>query len=451
MQKEEETGKSKAKLSFADDYCLCRVEQEGKMPTWKITILRLGALVCITQFLLGATLGYGMTFNSALLAVIFGSVILQVVGFAVGVIAAREGLTTSLIARWAGFGKVGSALIGLIMAIAIGGWFAVQNELFAKGMYGATKFLSIPIWTLITGGIVILIVIFGIKMLAYVAYIALPAFLISLGIAAVKMFSGHDFMTLLNSPAPGPALALPVAISMVAGAFMIGAVITPDIARFLSKGRQVFWMVLISTFVGELTICLIAVLMAHTVGSADIMNIMISLAGLFGGLMLVLSILQINNANLYIISLNFNNSMSVLFNTKISRAIITVILGVVFTLLSTFGVIKYFVSFLMLLGAAIPPIAGIVIVDYFVFKRDRNVLNESKKSGGLPSSCEIWNPIAMVSWVCAFLVGYIYRESGVSTLNSLIVSAVLYFILMKIVGAIQKKPYAQFKRSEEIS
>ena len=38
---------------------------------------------------------------------------------------------------------------------------------------------------------------------------------------------------------------------MVAGGFIAGAICTPDYARFLKNGTQVFWMTLIGTFVGE--------------------------------------------------------------------------------------------------------------------------------------------------------------------------------------------------------
>ena len=63
-----------------------------------------------------------------------GSVLLQVVSWALGTAAAREGLSTSLLSRWTGFGKVGSALFGGVVAISMVGWFGVQNAVFGQGM-----------------------------------------------------------------------------------------------------------------------------------------------------------------------------------------------------------------------------------------------------------------------------------------------------------------------------
>lgn len=433
-----------------DDYSLSRVPKEAKQPVWQVTVVRLGAFACISQLMVGATLGYGMTFNSALISVLLGSVLLQVVGFAVGVIAAREGLSTSLLAKWAGFGNLGSALIGLILSIAMVGWFGVQNTVFADGMYMATGVLTPQIWALITGVSIIAIVVYGFKMLSWTANIALPLFIIAVGIAAVKMLSGNSISTLMSSPAPGPALSIAVGTSMVAGGFIIGAVITPDICRFLSKGKQVFWMVLISTFVGELGICLLAVLMAHAVKSSDIMTIMLSLSGWLGIAIVIFSTIKINDINLYSSSLGTTTALNAFFKKKFSRGLITVVIGSIGTILSMVGIINYFIGFLIFLGIAIPPIAGIIVIDYFVLKRDRAILDETQKTGELPSSYEKWNPIAITAWVGSFLVGYLVK-AGIPAINSLLTAIIAYYILMKVVAAVQKKSIVEFERTKQVS
>ena len=107
------------------DYSLSRVPDEAKQPFWRILFIRIGAICCVSQLMLGAALGYGLTFWDAFLATMLGSVLLQVVSWALGTAAAREGLSTSLLSRWTGFGKVGSALFGGVVAISMVGWFGV--------------------------------------------------------------------------------------------------------------------------------------------------------------------------------------------------------------------------------------------------------------------------------------------------------------------------------------
>ena len=51
---------------------------------------RFGQVSALSQFLLGATLGFGMTFGDAFLAFLFGSVILEVIMCIVGIIGAAR-------------------------------------------------------------------------------------------------------------------------------------------------------------------------------------------------------------------------------------------------------------------------------------------------------------------------------------------------------------------------
>ena len=96
------------------DYTLSRVPAEAKQPFWRILVIRIGSICCVSQLVLGASLGYGMSFWGAFWATMLGSVLLQVISWALGTAAAREGLSTSLLSRWTGFGKMGSAIFGAL-------------------------------------------------------------------------------------------------------------------------------------------------------------------------------------------------------------------------------------------------------------------------------------------------------------------------------------------------
>jgi len=133
----------KENLEAHDDHSLRRVPDSDKRSMWQVLVVRLGYFACVSQLMLGATLGYGMTFKDAFWAVMFGSVILEVIGFAVGYAAAKEGLSTALLTRWTGFGNIGSLLIGLAVALSLTGWFGVQNSVFAQGLYQATHIFNV--------------------------------------------------------------------------------------------------------------------------------------------------------------------------------------------------------------------------------------------------------------------------------------------------------------------
>ena len=428
-----------ANLNAHDDYSLSRVPPEGKQAVWKVMVVRLGGLSCLPILMMGAALGYGLTFWQGFWAIFLGSVILQVVGWAIGTAAAKEGLGTSLLSRWMGFGNIGSSLIGLVIAITCFGWFGIQNSVFAEGLLKATGVLSFPVWSIITGIGVTLIVLFGFKYLSITANIALPLFVIGVLYALVKMLAGHSLPALIASPAPGAALPMTTAITVVAGSYMLGAVVTPDVSRFVKTGKDVFWMVLVSTFVGELGFGLIGLLMAHAVKSADVTSIMLSLSGVLGVSLVIFSTVKINDINLYSASLGITNFFDSLFHLKLNRASVTIFVGVFGTILSIAGILNHFIGFLTFLGVLIPPIGGIMVTDYFILKRNRRILNDSSAKGTLPEKVEVWNPIALVSWLGGSAFGYFFTGFGVPSVNSLVVSIAVYYIFTKIYSAVSGK------------
>ena len=433
-----------------DDYSLARVPLSARRPMWEVLVIRIGSLACVSQLMLGAALGYGMTFWGAFWATMLGSVLLQVVSYALGAAAAREGLSTSLLSRWAGFGKIGSSIIGGVIAIALMGWFGVQNSVFAEGLFKATGLFNVPVWAIVSGLGVTVIVIFGFRLLSLTANISVPLFVLAVGVAAAHLLAGQNVSELMNVAPAGKVLSLPVAATMVAGGFMIGAVITPDLSRFMRSEKDVLWMTLIGTFVGELGMNIIAVLMALAVRSNDIVTIMLSLAGWLGAAIVVFSTIKLNDINLYSSSLGITNMLNALFNWKINRVTATWAIGIVGTVLSVLGILNYFINFLVLLGIAVPPVAGIMFVDYYILKRSRQVLDESRAKGTLPDECEIWNPVTIAAWILGFLVGYFVTETGIPAINSLLAGGMAYYLGMILLGKITKQQQVEFTKTRQV-
>lgn len=439
-------------MSNDNDYSLSRVPGEAKQPFWQILMVRIGAICCVSQLMLGAALGYGMSFWGAFWATMLGSVLLQVVSWALGTAAAREGLSTSLLSRWAGLGKMGSAILGGIVAISMVGWFGVQNSVFAEGMLSITGVLNFPIWAIITGLGITLLVVAGIRWIARVAAVFVPLFVIAVIASAAIVLQDHSLMEYLNSPHPGPALSFGAATTMVAGGFIAGAICTPDYARYLKGGKQVFWMTLIGTFLGELGMNLTAVVLAHATGTDNVTDIMMATSGVLGVLIVVASTVKLNDINLYSSGLGVATAINALFNVKVNRNIMTWTLGIVGTALSVIGIINYFTDFLTLLGVAIPPAAGIMVIDYYLLKRNRPALEATREAGILPKTVERWNPIALIVWVVAFAVGEASTifAIGIPGLNSLVFAGVVYWVVMKAYAAAKKVDVVKFEETDQV-
>ena len=127
-----------------DDYALVRVPQDQRYSWWSVAVQRFGQVSALSQFLLGSTLGFGMGFWEAFLAFTLGAVILELVSIGVGIIGCREGLQTSVLTRWTGFGQGGSAVVGVAIGISLIGWFGIQSGVSAEGLASLVGVL--PVW-----------------------------------------------------------------------------------------------------------------------------------------------------------------------------------------------------------------------------------------------------------------------------------------------------------------
>ena len=184
-------------MKGGEDFALERTPLEARRPMWEVFMIRFGTVATLSQLILGASLGYGLNIRDAVLATIIGCVLLEIVSFLIGVAGCREGLSTSVLTRWTGFGRFGSSLIGLIIAISCIGWFGIQNSVFAEGLVQAFGCaVSLKVMMVITGLAVTLLVVYGYKMLSWTANIAVPGFLIAMAIATYKLLTEYNLLSI---------------------------------------------------------------------------------------------------------------------------------------------------------------------------------------------------------------------------------------------------------------
>ena len=94
--------------------------------------------------------------------------------------------------------------------------------------------------------------------------------------------------------------------------------------------------------------------------------------------------------------------------------------------------------------------AGIIVVDYYVLRRDRAVLDASRAKGELPAFVDKWNPVALIVWLAAFLIGQ-FVTVGIPAINSLLSAGLLYYLVMKAIAAARKTEKVEFERTSVVS
>lgn len=215
---------------------------------------------------------------------------------------------------------------------------------------------------------------------------------------------------------------------MAVGGFATGAVLSGDTTRYCKSRRDV----LVSSVVGVIpmgvgTLLMGSVLAIHSgaagMDTGSIVNMLSSVGSpILGLLVLVLATWTTNVSNAY------SAGFALLSLTRAKderRAMFTLIAGVLGTALALFGITNYFNNFLNILAAFIPPVAGVVIMDYFVINKMR--VDKWHAVDG-------FNWAGIISWLGGSAVALAFPSVLVPTINGIVVSCILYLILYPLIG-----------------
>jgi cytosine permease len=168
------------------------------------------------------------------------------------------------------------------------------------------------------------------------------------------------------------------------------------------------------------------VLLARAAQTSDIVSIVVGASGVAGAIILAAAVVTVNSWNLYPASLATVNAVNALLpGRRLSRTAVAVVLGTAGSVLSAVGIIGKFVPFLTVIGVVVPPIAGIMIAEYFAAMTWRGRLDASRQRGELPDPPPRWVPACLVAWVISASAGY-WVHIGIPAVNSVLLAFLLY-------------------------
>ena len=206
-----------------------------------------------------------------------------------------------------------------------------------------------------------------------------------------------------------------------------------------------FQEIMIVSLIGNVFLCAIAASLTGLLGGNILMLICGSIATIamneydltlillgFGLvipslILMTTNIFTTNAANLYSTGLNLANSFKI-GRTKMMLILIGV--SAAATLLKPHEADFYY-TFLNALGNVIPPLAGIIVADYFVVNKGRYLPLEK-------SRFVAWNPIPWISWVVSVIIVFTLaavaprvQENIPAPFIGIVLGAVFHIILMK--------------------
>lgn len=312
-------------------------------------------------------------------------------------------------------------IISALLAIACVGWFGIQSatcgSAFASmvanmlGTEATPIFISIS--SIVWGVIMLLTACVGFKGLKWLNYIAVPLLVIVCLYGLIAGIVTNDGGSAITNYAPENSSGMVFGISMVVASFALGGVISADYCRFAKSRSDVVKSSVVGVIPAGLFMLLTGALMSIVTGQYDISAILASLGVPFVGLVaLVLATWTTNVTNAYSGGLALSNLLG--FDESKFK-VTTGVAGAIGTLLAAFGLLNAFQSFLSLMSALIPPLAGVLIASYWIVGKGKRenfspapVFPPSASSllllaPSLPASPAVPSPASLVlSRLCRF-------------------------------------------------
>jgi len=416
MSKQEKEG-------FVEQHALDQIPMNQRQNWLSIALIWAGAMISVTSLMVGGALVSGLSLGMAIGAGVVGYLIIMAFMVFQGMQGADLGRPTVINAE-SSFGKQGAGfVISFVLGVSVMGWFAVQTSVAGAAFSGFITEMggSFPLWlsSLLWGTVMLVTAIVGIKALAYLNYIAVPA-LIILAVVGTTMAIKQFGVEGLSSVQPATPFPFFNGVAIAVGGFAVGGVIAADYSRY-AKDRKGS---VLSSMVGVLPLGIILIaagaVMAVVAGSYDITAVISSLGfPVLGFIILILATWTTNAVNAYSGGLAIT-SMFKLDSSK--RAYATAVAGGIGTILAVLGFITHFISFLTVLTAGITPIAGVMIADYWI-------RNKGKAENWAPSEGINW--VGVIAWLLGTFTG-LFLKWGSSAINAIVVSGVCFLIFTTI-------------------
>jgi cytosine permease len=348
--------------SHVEDYANSPVPDSRTVNGWRVALIVTGFNIALPGFLNGAQISSALGMNGAVLAALIAGVTLCVMGCLTAVVSVRTRLTTYLLVQRS-FGRFGAALVNVVIALVHFGWFGVNVSFFGDAMVAGVQEVlgvsgSFATFVLVGSLLMAITTIYGFRALDRLALIAVPILAMILGTVLVMAIRRYGVVT-APDPTPPIPMTFGTALSALIGSNMVTVAAMPDLTRYVRSNRQALIGMALSFPLATPLLMLAAAVPALAAGEIDIMRLIVGFGlGVPALLVLILSTWTINAGNLYSASLSLTATFP-----RIEQWKFTLLAGAVGGLLAVIGIINAFISFLLILGAIIPPIAAIYVID----------------------------------------------------------------------------------------
>jgi cytosine permease len=437
------------KTSFLDyldeqieDYEVTPVPVNKRRSFFDITMVWAGFNICISSLITGGLLGLGLPLKTIILAILVGLGIEVLYAVIIGNIGTSCGVSTSVLSRHS-FGKYGSLIVSFILGATIVFWYGAQAGFFgttivaiisklfpsASGAY----LMSWEFWAGVGGFIMMLTAVIGFRGLAILSNLAIPLVFLMFGLAIYRC---HQLIPggvgALWDKVPAEPMTFGTAVALVVGAFAVGAVNASDITRYARNSKEQAWATIIGLFATQGLLFVTGAFLVNAIGTANLSEAFVALGiGAPSILFLIVAQWTTNDNNLYANALGISNFLWCTGAKGWKKWRLTILFGLLGSIIAALGFYKIIDAYLAVLGMTIPPVAGIIIADYYLIKK-RYYPKETFGDRKIVKYRSICWP-AIISWLVGAIVGLkVQGWTGIPSLNAILTSFIVYWALAEL-------------------
>lgn len=414
-------------MSDTGEYSAAPVTDDQLVAWPRVAAIAVMVAFALPVFVAGLEMYHALSISDFLIALVVGSVILTVVGATMGSIGARTRLSSYLLVRIA-FGDRGAAVVNLAFAVSLIGWFGVNIDLFS----GAVTRLAADLWGLVVPAWPVEIVagvlmtgttVFGFTAINRLASALAPVLAVVTALLLFGSFENHTPAALMAIE-KAATLTVGDGVSAVVGGIIIGAIILPDITRFVRHWKGAIQVAFWAYMVVEIVVFAAAGIAGAVSGKTEILDVMLHFGlGLGAFAIVIAGSWVLNSLNLYSTVLSIEATFPQLKGT-----VVTIMLGVFGVGAAFLNILDNFLAFLGFLAVIFVPVAGVIMTDYLFVRREAYAADTLEWNAAIS-----WR--AFVSWAAgaalAALIsaGAVSSLLGVGVLDSVILSALLHGLL----------------------
>ncbi|NKB39274.1 MAG: hypothetical protein GKR93_19255 [Gammaproteobacteria bacterium] len=407
--------------NLSDDFSRVQIPETNTYTGIHIGAIIVGGVIGIPAFLQASQIGSSLGLERATVAFLVGCFVLGSLGALTSYVGARTRFSTYMLTEFA-FGRSGAKFVNFIIALSLVGWYGVISNVFAEAadlVIQDIYDLRIPLWIYVVSGSTLMtgVTISGFKGIDRLSLFLVPVMMLFLFYAA---YLSWDDIGSWNKVSGEPVLNYSTAISSVVGGYIVGVVIQPDYSRFAKNIKHAMWAVFIALWIVQALVFFLAAIPSVATGESDLIRIMVTLGiGVPAFLLLLLSSWCSNVLCLYSSGLSMS---TILVRAHLWQLILTI--GIIGTAIAFMYSENYFISFLVLLGVAIPPVASIYVLNVILLRKGVCEISSLEEESA-------FNKEAFIAWLLAVIAGYTANEqvfsiSGIATIDSIVIASLVY-------------------------